>query len=85
MMERQRLYAASGHFPSFPTYHGTHGNSSTIDFRHPPAVIRGVHPRGHFAGEEWKATSARQSEKAPGSRPCDDPIRVGTRLLQASH
>ena len=32
MMERQRLYAASGHFPSFPTCHGTHGNSSTIDF-----------------------------------------------------
>ena len=26
MMERQRLHAASGH------YHGTHGNSSTIDF-----------------------------------------------------
>ena len=31
-MERQRLHAASGHFPSFPTYHGTHGNSSTVDF-----------------------------------------------------
>ena len=32
MMERQRLYAASGHFRPLPTYHGTQGNTSTIDF-----------------------------------------------------
>ena len=32
MMERQRLYAASGHFRALPTFHGTQGNTSTIDF-----------------------------------------------------
>ena len=66
MMERQRLYAASGHFPSLPTYHGTHGDSSTVDF-----VIRA-------------ATVLERSGRAPGSGPCDDPIRVSNRLLQAS-
>ena len=31
MLERQRLYVASGRFRELPTFHGTQGNTSTID------------------------------------------------------
>ena len=62
-MERQRLYAASGLFPSLPTCHGTHGNSSTVDF-----VIRAA---------TVLERSGRQLQHARVRRPLDhDPVMI---------
>ena len=47
MMERQRL--ASGHFRSLPTYHGTQGNTSTIDFVLLRSPVRSLSARQQYA------------------------------------
>ena len=60
MMERQRLHAASGH------YHGTHGNSSTIDF----VILPQSHAESIRAATVLER-SGRQLQHARVRRPLD--------------
>ena len=71
MMERQCLHAASGHFPSFPTYHGTHGNSSTIDF-----VILPQSYAESIRAATVLERSGRQLQHAGVRRPLDYPVMI---------
>ena len=66
VMERQCLYAASGH------YHGTHGNSSTIDF----VILPQSHAESIHAATVLER-SGRQLQHARVRRPLDhDPVMI---------
>ena len=72
MLERQRLYVASGHFRELPTFHGTHGNTSTIDFVVLPQSYAEFVRAATVLGK-----SGRQLQHARVRRPLDhDPVMI---------
>ena len=72
MLERQRLYVASGRFRELPTFHGTQGNTSTIDFVVLPQSYAEFVRAATVLGK-----SGRQLQHARVRRPLDhDPVMI---------